>query len=252
MSGNLSLTEVYGRFFEARPATTPADLEQAYRLRFQVYCVENGFEDPARYPEGLEHDRFDKRALHTILVHRPSGLVAGTVRIILPARGPSGLDLPLEHLLGRPLGLPRSTAEISRFAISKDFRRRQVDGLYPDELAQPALPREAESRVIPSMALGLMQATFRMSDEAGITHWCALMMPALLRMLARLGIHFDDLGPPIDHRGRRQPCHRDPAAVLAQVRRERPEVWELLSDGGRLYAAQEAGGHPARAIPIAV
>ena len=59
------------RNFDTVIARGAADLAQAYRVRYQVYCVENTFEDPADNPGGLERDLFDERASHCLLVYRP-------------------------------------------------------------------------------------------------------------------------------------------------------------------------------------
>jgi N-acyl amino acid synthase of PEP-CTERM/exosortase system len=81
-----------------------------------------------------------------------------------------------------------------------------------------------------------------MSVREGITHWAAMMEPALLRLLTRLGIHFNPLGPLVDHHGRRQPCWVDLDVMLRRAVDERPDVWNVITDGGRLWPLTEA--HP--------
>ena len=49
---------------------------------------------PDRYPEGLGIDLYDERSVHSLLIHKPSGKIAGTVRIILPMPGNSGARFP--------------------------------------------------------------------------------------------------------------------------------------------------------------
>ena len=73
-----------------------------------------------------------------------------------------------------------------------------------------------------------------MSIEHGITHWCALMEPTLLRMLAAMAIRFRPIGPSVEFRGRRQPCYIDVYEMLEAVRHERPAFWEMITDGGTL------------------
>jgi hypothetical protein len=45
------------------------------------------------------------------------------------------------------------------------------------------------------MRLGLVQGLVRISQELGLTHWCAVMEPSLLRLLRRTAIHFEPLAP---------------------------------------------------------
>ena len=76
-------------------------------------------------------------SVHTLLIYRATGAVAGTARVILPHHS-AARQLPIERVLrprDRPLFqcLPlRSTAEISRFAVSKEYRRRRGEQRYAD------------------------------------------------------------------------------------------------------------------------
>ena len=76
----------YREHFEVVRASTPSLLDQVYRLRYQVYCVENDYEDAGRQAEGRETDIYDDRSVHALLIHRRSDAVAGTVRVILPGK----------------------------------------------------------------------------------------------------------------------------------------------------------------------
>ena len=244
-----SLTDLYNRYFEVVPADTQERLTEAYRLRYQVYCVENAFENPQEHLDGFENDQFDSRSVHSLLIHRPSGNVAGTVRLVLPR---AGQTLPMTHVCRHPLledaaSLPpATTAEISRFAVSKQFRRRATDKLGVDYALVERPPSEAgfDRRVIPHITLGLMKAIVKMSWDRGITHWCAVMEPALLRLIARLGLEFTPLGPPVEYHGLRQPCYGDANRVLAGMRNQHRDAWALITEGGSHFprAAVEAIG----------
>jgi len=234
------LVELYKRWFDIIPADTPERLEQSYRLRYQVYCVETGFEDKAAFPDGLERDGYDERSVSSLLVHRPSGSVAGTVRLILP--DPSAGDAPglpatrvsadLRALVPNELP-PTSTAEISRFSISKQFRKRREDGLLPAIYENSGQP--GDQRVIPHITLGLMQAILRMSIENDITHLCIMVEPALDRLIRRLGIHFTPIGDLVDYHGRRRAHYCENVSLAADIYRRRPEIWDVLTDGGALW-----------------
>src|SRR5689334_22106832 len=155
-----SLFSMYARWFDVLPADTPERLDEAYKLRYQVYCVENQFEPPDSAQHGRETDDFDRHSVHSLLIHRPTGMVAGTVRLILPVDG-RGIDaLPIsacctEPSLRDPARFPPArTAEISRFAVSKAFRRRITDATYPDMHVMDGAPRSEERRVGKSVDLG--------------------------------------------------------------------------------------------------
>jgi N-acyl amino acid synthase of PEP-CTERM/exosortase system len=129
----------------------------------------------------------------------------------------------------------RSTAEVSRFCISRQFRRRATDTLYDQEENQPTAANDsAERRNGPLMRLGLIQVLVRMSARYGITHWCAVMEPKLLRMLDAMAIRFKPIGPLVEHHGIRQPCSCNIAEALSAVRKERPAFWDVLTCGGSI------------------
>lgn len=234
------LMDVYSKYFDVVRADTPELVREAYRLRYQVYCVENAFENPDEHPDGLETDEFDRHSVQSLLIHRGSGMVAGCVRLILPRPDAPGRALPMfslcrdPRLAGDQLLPARSTAEISRFAISKSFRRRAEDTGAATGI--PALPRAEERRVIPHITLGLMKAVAWMSHEHGITHLCAVMEPALLRLISRFGLFFTPLGPLVSYHGKRQPCFAAVESLGRGVRDHRPEALELITEAGKYYS----------------
>src|SRR3546814_6685484 len=105
--------------------------------------------------------------------------------------------------------------EISRFCISKDFRRRQGDGMFP--ASEDPETRSDERRVIPNMTLGLMEGLIRMSLDHGLFYQCAAMERPLLRLLDRLGIRFTHIGPLVDYQGRRR--SEEPTSELPSLTR---------------------------------
>ena len=233
------LIDVYDRYFDSVSADTSKLRNLAFRLRYQVYCLEHPFEDPADNPGRLETDEFDDDALHSLLVHRTTGTVAGAVRLILPSRNGRWSNLPIRRVCGHPWLrtsndiLPRSrTAEISRFAIDKAFRRPTRNGAGAAGGYGVYSDRE---HPIPHNSLGLMRSIVAMAADSGMTHLCAVMEPALLRLLRRLGIHFNDLGPRVDYHGRRQPCFSDLDILLSRTWAERREVWEVITRDGELW-----------------
>jgi N-acyl-L-homoserine lactone synthetase len=193
-------------------AKTPDMILECLRLRYQVYCVEKGFEPGCN---GLEMDRFDDQARHVLLVHRQSGEPVGTVRVIPPSKAVSIDDFPMAVACskGRLNDLPaRTTGEISRFAVSKQRRISCGAGKM--------------------IRLGLMQGVLRVSVDLGLTHWCAIMEPILLRLLQRNAIHFAPLGPLVDYHGMRQPSYADIGRVLGRTRYEQSDNWDYVTMGG--------------------
>jgi phosphatidylethanolamine/phosphatidyl-N-methylethanolamine N-methyltransferase len=101
-------------------AESREDLEKAWRLRYQVYCLELGFE-PAN-KSGLEHDKYDEYAINFLAVDENNGAV-GTIRLVHnnPIGFPMDSDFPLTDYM-KTHGISRAL-EIGRFAINKSVSR---------------------------------------------------------------------------------------------------------------------------------
>ncbi len=210
------LSALYDQHFIVVPADTPDLLDAAHALRYQVYCVEHQFEDPAAQHDERERDQYDAQSVHAVLIAKSSGDVVGCVRLIMPEGNvPS---LPLCNFLTEPdrasldpLGRHR-TAEISRYAIAKRYRRRQGESLYPD-VGEPSV--NELRRLVPHMSLGLIRGVGQLAARHGMERVCAAMAPALMRLLERFGLVFERLGPLIDFHGSRQPCVGECEQLLA-------------------------------------
>ena len=233
------LLQRFDRYFEVIEANTPELVETAHQIRYRVYCVETGFERAAENANGLEKDNFDGHSVHALLIHRTSGQAMGTVRLVLPLADAPERSFAIQAVTDEPViknatAFPLlATAEISRFCISRQFRRRATDTLYDQDGNEPtASDNPAERRNGPLMRLGLMQVLLQMSAQHGITHWCAVMEPTLLRMLARMGIRFTPIGPLVQYHGVRQPCTGNIRQMLDGLKRERPDFWEVITVGG--------------------
>src|SRR5258705_13511162 len=175
-------------YFETAVADTPELIRQAHELRFRVYCLETRFENATEHPDGLEKDACDVSSVHGLLVHRATGRATGTVRLVLPrADAPErsfAIEAVTDHpILRDPREFPLQTmGEVSRFCISRQFRRRATDTLY-DQIENDSTGTAGleDRRSGPLMRLGLIQILVRMRAQPGVTRWSALMEPTLLR-----------------------------------------------------------------------
>lgn len=233
------LVEDYNRLFKVVFADTPALKEETYKLRYQVYCQETAFENKDDFEDGLEKDIYDDQSLSSLLVHRESGKVAGTVRLILPD---ADKEILPAFQLSEDLNslsddfLPRATtAEISRFAISKDFRRRAYDTHMAGLEANDGGPGMSAHRIIPHITLGLMTAIVRMSLMQKLTHMTVVIEPTLQRLIKKLGMEFIPVGKSIEYHGRRRTLYNEIGVFLDRIYEERPELWAVITDCGQLW-----------------
>lgn len=201
------------------PAVTPGDIRKAFRLRYQVYCMERGYES-SDGKNGLEFDSFDEQSVHMLLVDGQENAV-GNVRLILPNDKRSDQSFPIQKICRHRMVHDRQfilggAAEVSRFAISKTLGERGQGA--------PSLP---------VLSLALMRGVVRMSREQGVDELFAVMEPALIRLLTKCSIHFAPIGPLVDYHGMRQPCHASLTRLLQRTSVENPAVWAFITDNGQ-------------------
>ncbi|PCI51336.1 MAG: GNAT family N-acetyltransferase [Alphaproteobacteria bacterium] len=247
--GDVQLVKDYNMLFDVIAADTPELLEECFRLRYQVYCLETGFEDKSQFADQMEKDIYDDRSVSSLLIHRKTGMVAGTVRLILPPN--EMLDDPLPAFqVSRALSglseqiLPRSrTAEISRFSISKQFRKRHYDSHIPGIEKNFDIVNNHQ-RVIPHITLGLIKAILRMSVEHKISHLSVVIEPALQRLLRKLGMYFTSVGGTVEYHGRRRALYTEIATLFDKAYETHPEIWAVVTDHGRLQPYRGKIFHP--------
>jgi N-acyl amino acid synthase of PEP-CTERM/exosortase system len=164
------------------------------------------------------------------------------VRLVLPLAEAPERSFAIQRAIDHPIfrdakRFPvHSMGEVSRFSISKQFRRRANDTLYGQTEEAPPPPDHPSRRSnAPLTRLGLIQALIRLTAANRVTHWCAMMEPRLLRMLATTSIFFEPIGELVEFHGLRQPCYCDVVDMLSRVQREQPASWDILTDGGALW-----------------
>ena len=248
------LLTAFNQYFELVHADTDELRAQVFQLRYQVYVVETGFETEADSHTGVdadgqlihwEDDEFDARSDHYLLRHRRTGVYAATARLILPRHGAPEAPYPIElHCkLDEPVkdvSIRAHLGEISRFAVSKVFKRRLGESSSISGVASDieVYFEDDERRVLPHISLGLFAAVIRMMYTHDVSHCYAVMEPALLRLLGRFGVVFDRIGPDAEYHGMRVPCLTTVAGSLPNIKRIAPPVWELMTNRGEFF--QEA------------
>ena len=201
-------------------ADTPEQILEAQRLRYKVYCEERGYEPGAN---GLEQDEFDAMSCHVLIRGLSTGAVFGTVRVVLATPGAGHDSFPMQRVCERYVLAPLpalATAEISRFALTRDRC-----GLNPSAAAL--------------MRLFLMRGIVQMSGQNRLTHWCAMMESSLLRMLRATSIHFQAVGPTVEHHGTRQPAVAAIGSMLDRIRLERPQAWSFFTNNGTFWSEDD-------------
>jgi N-acyl amino acid synthase of PEP-CTERM/exosortase system len=210
------------------------DYDAMHRLRYQVFCNEVHFLNPALYPAGLEIDDFDAVSEHFLATNaNANNDVIGTVRLV---RWSERRSFPTARHFGSLLEqLDRlkfpfhSTAEISRLCISKQYRKRLKDGLLGlDGYEGPGDRR----RRYPEVILELFKVMYLASRfDLGITHWIATFEDSLYRLLNRYGVHLELLSDEeIDYYGKVRIYGASIPQILEAMKMRRSEFYAFFCD----------------------
>ncbi len=153
-------------------AETREDLEKVWKLRYQVYCVEMGYEPENR--SGLERDVYDDHAANFLALDEHNTPVA-TMRMVAdnPSGFPMDSDFPLTEYV-RANGISRAV-EGGRFAISKD------------------LAREARHLV----AFGLFKILYDYCNDTGIDDIFTVTQPKIVQKYGMPGVR--PIGEPFEY-----------------------------------------------------
>jgi len=202
---------------------SPRELDDLFRLRYQVYCLERGFLRQEDYPNQRETDEFDAHSTHFV-VRGSAGRAFATTRLVRN----SSLGLPIEKYFDLDSvfdGLDRNRlAEASRFAVSKELRHQGPAGeTSPSEPSKQGQRREAAE-----ISLGLMKSLFWECQRQGVTHLCAAIERPLWRMLRHVGFAMRQIGPPKDYFGLCIPCLMSEAELKEFIQRFRPELLDIF------------------------
>ena len=181
----------------------PHLLEQSYRLRYEVYCLERKFLPAEHYPSGLEIDEFDCHALHVGALDN-SGALAGTARAVKA----SAMGLPLfdrctvfPHEGEFHRANPR-LVEVGRLVVGQRYRRPVRDvACSLESVSEPGPVKGGRRRVGETAYMTVLKALYQATRRIGVTHWVTAMEEPLRRQLARQGFSFQAFGPECDYYG---------------------------------------------------
>ncbi|WP_020679694.1 PEP-CTERM/exosortase system-associated acyltransferase [Marinobacterium rhizophilum] len=232
----------FKKYFSIRLADTQAQRREAFRIRYEVYCDELGFEEKDAFPDGLERDAFDSISDHLLLVHNSSQNFVGTVRFVHTSTSMPEQILPLEKycshafdpsLFDLKAQARGSIAEVSRLAVSAQFRRRSGEKGRPFIFEGMRTDISDHAKNFPYIAVGLYLGAAALCVLQKYHYVVVMMEPRLARGVSRVGIRFQRAGEPIKYHGIRAPYYISPDILLEHLI---PPIREMFDD---IYAQLE-------------
>lgn len=218
-----------------------------YQIRYQVYCLEEGFENQASFSNKEEKDQWDEHSVHFLVRSRQTDDWVAAMRMVIPETG----GLPVEQVCDiDPIVMPsfpeKKIAEISRMCVVDSHRRKQFVG-GADRLQVVPDNKVAEGRVHKSIIMkGLLRAAAIYSQNHDIPFWYFLTTPALARVINRLNVQLIKVGSAYEHRGIRYPFLANLRQVVEQAKNGCPDMAATLNSRAAAYVRFSDLGMPDR------
>lgn len=218
--------------YQAILADTEESRKIHYNLRYQVYCLEKGFESAGKFEDQLEKDEYDDKSVHFLIKEQKSGRWLGTARLVMAEPD----ELPLREFTKIKDSNMRSdddkVAEFSRLSILSNYRQTGKSKFNVGRSEEPEI------------LLGLIRAARAYClKEADIRNWHFLCRRSIKRILSRVGINMSVIGPPCQHRGTRFPFLMKLDSDYKEIPNVSPKTHEMFSQKQTYYRYSELYGY---------
>ena len=209
--------------FEVFLADTTESKQIHYKLRYQVYCDEMGFEDKELFPDQMEFDEWDDHAVHFLVRHKASGHWLGGLRLVFNKND----TLPFEKLTHPYQAINQAerqiAVEMSRLCLLKEARRFSSKRFAPYGLPDQEITEESNKVVsfynfknqTRSIMWGLMRAAVVYSVEQNLAYWYFIVAPALAGFIRKERFEMLQIGAPCEYRGQRTPYRLSVQDILS-------------------------------------
>jgi N-acyl amino acid synthase of PEP-CTERM/exosortase system len=246
-----TVDHVHRQIFRVYPGHLPAEIpNEIFKLRYDVYCVECAFLPHDDSFEGLEFDDFDDCSTHFAAYTMEESLT-GTVRLVQPhGRRPFPFELHCNTFPNFVMPERAECGEVSRLAVKRAHRRRRADsvlgipgflaGHHADTACQFSPEVERRDRRSPMLLLGMYREMFRHSRVRGVRYWFAAMERSLAHSLAKIGFHFEPIGPVADYYGSVTPYVTDLDVLIERLEQNNPALGAWFSEKPLVFAERRA------------
>lgn len=203
-------------------------LTAAFKLRYQVYCVERQYLPAKDFPTGLEQDEHDDQSAHFGVFDEVGDLV-GYVRLVHARDGEYPFKHHCENLYNDAYLPPAVDAvEISRLMVRQDFRRFDTSSLRASTAQEMRDFLDARPTTSTQILLHLYRRMLTYSVDQGVGHWYAAMERSLARSLKSMGVGFKQVGPQTDYFGPVAPYLADLGELESTLREINPVLLDWM------------------------
>lgn len=227
------LANGFRNYFTVIPALSEELRQATWRIRHEVYCRDLAWE-PLR-ADGMETDSYDATSVACLMRTTGTGAPVGCVRLILADPQQLQRLWPMEVACAGVLDFamvdwPRErsdTAEVSRLAVTREFRRRKGEAQQPLALTDDDFGDKTRVR-FPYIPVGLFMGVSAMAEILGLQKLLMLAEPRLVAHLGKLGFRVKIIGSGVDHHGLRVPAVIDQTNLLDHMHPVIHEIWQHI------------------------
>ena len=178
-------------------ANTEESKKIHFNLRYQIYCLEKGYEEVCKFPDGLEKDEYDDRSVHFLIRHRSDHQWVGTFRLIINEFE----NLPIYKRVHIPnihqVDQGKTVIEFSRLAIIRPFQKHIRKSKNDADVTELCI-------VFNAISAGIEYAR-----QYGSHKIYFLCRPSLAKIIRKMGILCPQIGDKTQFRGVRFPYKFD-------------------------------------------
>ena len=234
-----SIADNFDKYFQVKFVNSKQLKEEAYKIRYGVYCRELGWLT-GNDSEEMESDEYDEHSYHCLLEHRRTKVFAGCIRLIIPPMSNPSKQLPFEEncLHSARTDIVDSTkltrgsfSEISRLAVLDTFRRRSKEKNVPyvvSDTESENVFSEDERRNFPNIAIGLYLAGLAFVQFCNHKGVFVMMETRLSKRLTRFGLPFKQAGDEMDYHGMRALFYIDKDDLYSSLSEELLALYEII------------------------
>jgi N-acyl amino acid synthase of PEP-CTERM/exosortase system len=183
--------------YEVVLANTAESKKIHFNLRYQIYCIEKGFEEAKQFPDEQEKDEYDDRAVHFLIRHKADQQWVGTFRLIIDKFDelPISQHAHIDHL--HRVDPQKTVVEFSRLGILRPFQKHS-----------PKIANGSEDADL-CIVFNAISAGIEYSRKCGTHKIYFLCRPSLSRIIGKMGIKCPQIGDKTLYRGIRYPYKFD-------------------------------------------
>ena len=233
-------------FFDSNYEVFLADTSHSknihYKIRYQVYCQETGFENPENYVTPLEVDEYDAKSIHFVAKDKASGDWLGAIRLVVGVAEstPSFNSLSDESLDKRRIlnsvnkFQSNKVVEISRLCVLKKYRtkvkNKAAQKVGSSDIANECgtviehVDRKRQSEIM----MGLVRAAYAYCVKNKLDVCLFTVTKALARILSSLGFNIKNAGQECEYHGIRAPYFCEIENFLSGVDDARPDLYQMF------------------------